>query len=89
MEFGLDPEGSSSTDPDTKVWQAMEGCYQSCTGLLGGEDKDGRGREEEAGPVGRGPVGLYQHIISREIRVPRLRKGLGMRCSKWWVPCFC
>lgn len=39
MEFGLYPEGSCSTDPDTKVWQATEGCYKSSPSLLEGRIK--------------------------------------------------
>jgi len=54
--------------------------------LPGEKDTEGRGREEETGCVRKR---LYQHITSRENRVPGLREGLGVRWNKCWVPCSC
>ena len=83
LEFGLYPEGRSSSDGVAGVWQVGGVMSSELCCLPGEKETEGRGREEEAGSVRKR---LYQHITSRENRVPGLREGLEVRWNKCWVP---
>ena len=78
---GLYPEGSSGSDGVARVWQVGGVMSSKLYCLPGEKDTEGRGREEEVGSVRKR---LYQHITSRENRVPGLREGLGVRWNKFW-----